>query len=140
MRVIPYLTYNGECEEALNLYKEVFGGEITSVMRFEEMPEDPDMPVTDAWKKKIMHAELKFGNDLFLYFSDAWEGSTAEFGDAVTVHLDVDSEEELRKYFTGLAEDGEITMPAEKTFWGAVYGSVIDKYGIRWGFNYSIPE
>ena len=54
--------------------------------------------------------------------------------------LEVDSEEELKKYFTGLSDGGEITMPVEKQFWGAVYGSLIDKYGVNWGFNYPTGE
>ena len=139
MKVIPYLTYNGECEEALNFYKKVLGGEITSLMRFEEMPENPEMPVSDNWKKKIMHAELKIRDDLWLYFSDAWEGQTVMPGGGVSVHLDVDSEGEVGRYVEGLARGGKITMPAAQTFWGAVYGSVTDKFGINWGFNYSIP-
>jgi PhnB protein len=140
MRVIPYLTFGGTCEEALMLYKKVFDGEITSLMRYDEMPEDPRMPVSESWKGKIMHGELKFGDDLWLYASDGMEGHTVEFGESVTVHIDVDSEETLKKYLDGLADGGTVTMPAEKMFWGAIYGSVTDKFGINWGFNFPIEE
>jgi PhnB protein len=140
MRVIPYLTFGGRGEEALNHYKKVLDGEISNLMRYDDMPTDPQMPVSESWKKKIMHGELKFGDDLWLYASDGMEGHKVGFGESVTVHIDVDSEETLQKYFDGLSDGGTVTMPVEKMFWGAVYGSVTDKFGINWGFNYQIEE
>lgn len=140
MRIVPYLIFDGQCEDAIHLYKKVFDGEVTSLMRWGEAPEDPNMVVADNWKQKVMHAEMKFGGDLWIYLSDSWKEGQAKPGNHISVHLDVDSEETLKKYFSGLADGGEVTMPVDKTFWGAIYGSLIDKYGVSWGFNSSVEE
>ncbi len=31
-------------------------------------------------------------------------------------------------------------MPLEKTFWGAYFGIVKDKFGIQWMINYDYPN
>ena len=138
MKIISYLTFNGNCEEALSFYSGVFGGK-PDIMRFKDMPASEDFPVSDAWKEKVMHAELVIG-DQVLYLSDIFEGGTVTFGDALVVHIDADSEEELRRLFTGLSDGGTVTMPVDTMFWGAVYGSLTDKFGVNWGFNYSLPR
>lgn len=56
--LIPYLMFNGNCEEALNFYKDALGGEIKSMQTFDDLPD----PVPDRHKKKVMHAELVADN------------------------------------------------------------------------------
>ena len=53
-----YLNFNGNCEEAFNFYKSVFGGEFGYLGRFGEMPESNDYKVSEADKNKIMHVSL----------------------------------------------------------------------------------
>lgn len=139
MNTVPYLTFPGTCEEALTLYARVLGGE-TSIMRFGDMPPNTDMPISDGWKNKIMHASLSLGHDQMLYFSDIFEGGSLTAGDNVAVHIDVDREEDVRRFFDGLSEGATVTMPVEKQFWGAVYGSLTDRFGISWGFHFDLPQ
>lgn len=139
MTTVPYLVFDGNCEEALELYHRVLGGE-SSIMRFGEMPPSEDMPISEAWKDKIMHAELKLAEGQTLYFSDIFEGGSVKAGDNVTVHLDVDAKEDVSRLFQGFSEGATVTMPVEEQFWGAVYGSLIDRFGIGWGFHYQIAE
>ena len=139
MKAIPYLSYNGTCEEAVLFYRTVLGGE-AQFTRFSDLPGDQGIPVRDAWKSKIMHAALTFGDGVVLYFSDTWEETPLTVGSNATVHLSVDSEEDVRRIVAGLSHGGEVTMPADRTFWGAVYGSLIDKYGVQWGVEYELPS
>lgn len=139
MRSVPYLVFNGNCEEALGLYKSVLGGAV-SVMRFGEMPPSEEMPISEAWKAKIMHAELTLGEGQTLYLSDTFEGGSVKVGDNVTVHIDVDTKEDVSRFFNGLSEGATVTMPVAEQFWGALYGSLIDKFGIGWGFHYQVPQ
>lgn len=138
MRLVPYLYFNGNCEEALEAYRKAFGGE-TSIMRYEDMPADPNMPVGEAWKKKIMHASLVFGDGLTIYLSDTFEGGTVRAGDNSSIHVEVDSEEEVHRLFQALADGAQISMPVDRVFWGSVYGSLVDRFGVSWGFEYQIP-
>ena len=58
-----YLTFDGNCEEAFNFYKSVFGGEFEQISRFGDMPPDPDYPVKEQDKNKIMHVSLAIGKE-----------------------------------------------------------------------------
>ncbi len=133
----PYLTFNGNCEEAFNFYKSVLGGEFTYLGRFEEMPPGSGPEVPENEKNKIMHVSLPVGNTV-LMGSDSSEafGQAVNQGDNFAVSLDADSEEEAEKLFEGLSAGGAVTMPLGKTFWGAYFGMFTDKYGINWMVNY----
>ena len=139
MTLTPYLNLTGNAEEVMEFYKGIFGGE-SEVMRWSEMPPNPKMPVTDEWKNKIMHGTLRMRDNVTLFVSDSWVGKETPINNAVFLHVEFDSEDELRKTFDALAEGGTVNMPVDKTFWGAVYGDLIDKYGTGWGLHFQLPE
>jgi PhnB protein len=139
MKAIPYISFNGTCEEAVKFYQSIIGGTISSV-KFSEMPPSEEMPISETWKDKIMHTTLTFDDGNVLYFSDSWEQSPVQFGNFSTLHLVVDNEKQVYDFVEKLAVGGEITMPADKTFWNSVYGSLVDKYGISWGIEFEIPQ
>jgi PhnB protein len=138
MKIIPYVTLNGDTEAAISFYQKVFGGKV-EIMRFDQMPPDPEMSVSTQWAQKVMHGSLKIDDDVTIYFSDTFEGMPVSFGDSITIHLEFDSEEKLRTTFNLLVEGGRITMPVDTMFWGAIYGSLVDKFGIPWGLHFEIP-
>ncbi|MBE0639014.1 MAG: VOC family protein [Bacteroidales bacterium] len=136
----PYLTFNGNCEEAFNFYKSVFGGEFPYIGRFKDMP--AGSPVPDDMKEKIMHVSLPISKETTLMGSDASEtfGQTANFGDNISLSVNTDSEEEATSLFAALSEGGRITMPLEKTFWNALFGMCTDQFGINWMVNYDFAQ
>ncbi len=128
--LVPYLFFRGNCEEAMNYYKECLDGEITALQRFG----DTEMPVDDDHKQKIMHGELK-ADGIHMMFSDGAPHKDITVGDNVQLNINLKSEEEQNRLFEQLSKGGEVTMPLEKTFWGARYGMLKDKFGIRWMLN-----
>lgn len=128
--IVPYLFFPGNCEQAMNYYKECLDGEITGLQRFG----DTEMPVDENYKQKIMHAELKAEN-IHIMFSDGAPHKKITEGDNVQLSLNLNSIEEQDLLFKKLSEGGEVTMPLEDTFWGARYGMLKDKFGIRWMLN-----
>ena len=135
----PYLNFNGNCEAAMNLYRSVFGGEFVTFSRFGDM--DTGMPISDADKGKILHASLPIGKDYVLMASDcpsAYGGVIQ--GDALSISVGAESEDEATRIFDGLAEGGTIKMPLAKTFWGAFFGMLTDKFGVHWMVNYDYPK
>jgi PhnB protein len=138
MKVTPYVSFNGNCEEAVLFYKSIIGGE-AQFMRFSDLPPDAGIPISDGWKSKVMHGSLTAGGAT-IFFGDSWEESPVTFGSNCTVHLNVEKEEDVARIVEGLADGGTITMPAERTFWGSNYGSVVDKYGVHWGVEFELPE
>ncbi|MBC3361490.1 VOC family protein [Pseudomonas sp. SWRI154] len=131
MRIIPYLTFNGQCKEAFALYKEVLGGELFS-MSFAEAPEDVGMP-KDA--NLIMHTCLTVGH-FSLMASDCPPGQPYGKPQGVSVSLNVDSAEEAERLFNGLSAGGSVQMPLAKTFWAERFAMFEDRFGIAWMVNY----
>lgn len=126
----PYITFLGNCEEALKYYQENLDGKIHTLMHFEEAP----MEVSEEVKKKVMHSEFKFDNYAFMAADTTPERSTS-VGNNISLGLGTTNLEKTEKWFNNLAKEGTVTMPLQKTFWGATFGIVTDKYGINWMFN-----
>ncbi|MBA3900161.1 MAG: VOC family protein [Bacteroidetes bacterium] len=129
-----YLFFNGNCEEAMNFYKKCLGGDLT-LMRYKEGP----METTEESKEKIMHAELRM-DGIHLMASDGEVGKKLLVGQNVNLSINFDTKGEQEEVFNMLADGGNITMKLEDVFWGAKFGSLTDKFGVNWMFNYDKPE
>jgi len=132
MQIRPYLTFKGECQEAIELYKKAFKIEDSEIMRFSDMPENPEnpMPIPDSQKNWILQATLPFGDNI-IRMSDTFR----ELNDTPTerISIVVESTAEIINYaFDILAEDGNVKMPLQETFFSPRYGIVKDKFGIMW--------
>ena len=135
----PYLTFNGNCEAAFTFYKSVFGGEFPYLGRFKDMPPaegcDP-LPAEEG--EKIMHVSLPISAETILMGSDSSEafGQATIVGNNFSISINTDSTAEADKLFEGLSAGGIVTMPMNKTFWGAYFGMFTDKFGINWMINH----
>lgn len=125
-----YLTFPGNCEEALNFYKNCLGGEIGTLSRFGDSPVD----APEEHKNRVMHAEFK-ADGIFFMASDSMPEHPVGPGDMVTLSINLTDAQDQETIFNRLAEGGTVTMPLEKTFWGAMFGMVTDKFGIHWMLN-----
>lgn len=134
--VNPYLTFNGNCEDAFIFYKSVFGGEFSYLVRFKEMPSET--PVPEEIKELIMHVSLPISNETVLLGSDSDPvfAPTITEGNNISLFINAETEDDAKRFFNALSKGGRITMPLEKTFWGALYGMFTDKFGINWMVNY----
>jgi PhnB protein len=90
-------------------------------------------------KDKIMHAQLETPAGYTLMLSDAPAGMEPSTGSNISVSLS-GNDEDLRGYFTKLAEGGSVTMPLEKQVWGDEFGMCVDRFGIQWMVNISQPS
>ncbi len=133
-----YLNFNGNCEEAFNFYKSVFGGEFAYIGRFGEMPESEEYKVPEADKNKVMHVSLPIGTSI-LMGSDCGEewAPTFKQGNNFSVSITADSKEETDKIFNALSAGGQITMPLNNTFWGDYFGMLTDKFGVNWMVSFN---
>ncbi len=130
-----YLTYDGNCKEAFEFYKTVFGGEFSYVGTFGEMPPQEGMPALDEKdKKKIMHISLPISKETSLMGSDTGGEWASKFkqGNNFSISVNTDTTEETDRIFNKLSAGGKVTMPLDKTFWGSYFGMLTDKYGINW--------
>lgn len=131
MQIESYLTFAGNCEEALGFYAQCLGGKIVALMRYEGSPMD-DGKLPPGWKNKVMHATLEAENGRFMA-SDGMPGAPAPqysgFSMSLYVPKDVDK---ARKMFDALAAGGQVTMPFAPPFWGGHFGMLKDRYGVPW--------
>lgn len=133
-----YLNFNGNCEEAFNFYKSVFGGEFSYLGRFDEMPDSEESQVSQADKKKIMHVSLPIGSSILMGSDRGGEwASSFVLGNNFSISITADSKEEANKLFNDLALGGQITMPLENTFWGDYFGMLTDKFGVNWMVSFN---
>jgi len=129
-----YLTFNGNCEEAFNFYKSIFGGDFLMLCRQKELP--PEYPITPGDEEKIYHIVLPISTETCLYGADYSEGLSHRkitFGTNFSININVSSptgEDEARHIFNSFATKGEILFPFDKVFFGGVYGAVVDHFGI----------
>ena len=131
MEISPYLFFNGNCEEALEFYRSALGGEV-HISRFEGSPMAAELP--DNWKNKVMHATLTSGDATFMA-SDSTPTQNRTPGRNIAMSIGTSEEASADRIFAKLSEGGNVTMPLQKTFWGATFGMLVDKYGIEWMIN-----
>jgi len=125
----PYLTFNGNCREAMEFYQSVLGGELT-VNTFGEF--GGDASIAD----KVMHAMIVGGKGT-LMASDGAPGVPFTPGNTITVSLSGSHSEGLEEAWTKLADGGQVTLPFEKQMWGDVFGQLVDRFGVPWMVNVS---
>lgn len=136
-QINPYLCFNGNCEEAFNLYKSVFGGDFNMVMRFKDMPpQEGHPPLSEEMGNKIMHITYNIGSNILMGSDTNPDFGTVNFGTNVSISVDTKSKEEADNIFNGLSANGKITMPIQNTFWGAYFGMCEDKFGVLWMVNF----
>ena len=140
-RVSTYLNFMGDAEEAFELYRTVFGTDYSSpIMRIGDSPGDPSMPpLSDAEKQLVMHVELPILAGHVLMGTDMIEsmGHQLKIGNNATINLEPDTREETQRLYDALSAGGSDQSPLADMFWGATWGTCLDRFGVRWMFNYT---
>lgn len=125
--VIPFLSVNNALE-AISFYKKVFKAEVNQEMT---MLQNISGYETEEYKDKVGHCTMIIqGSTIFI--NDIIEQNPLKKGDNIQFVLNYNTEEELRNTFKTLAETGEIKAELQEVFWGALFGTVKDKYGVTW--------
>jgi len=132
-QINAYLTFNGNCREAMEFYKDCLGGEL-NMQTIGESPLADKMPV--QMKECILHASLTKGS-MVIMATDCVPESGLLKGNSVSLCLDCSSEDEIKKSYEKLSSGGSQDHPIEDTFWGALFGDLTDKFGNHWLLNYT---
>lgn len=121
MNLHPYIFFTGNAQEAMEFYKEIFGGELKT------------MPNPDG--KGLMHADLSGGDVSFM----ASDGTRTEDYPVcrITMSLSGTDEAKLRNAWEKLAEGGKIESDLKTESWGDTFGTLTDKFGVDWMVNIS---
>jgi PhnB protein len=138
MAIDVYLTFNGNCREAVEYYAEVFGTEKPQIMNFGDAPK-MDFPVPEEAKNLVLHTHLTIEGSNVM-FSDNFPGSPFVAGNNIALTLINKDENRLKTIFNKLKEDGQVQMELQETFWSKCYGMVTDKFGIHWQVSLDMQE
>ena len=139
-RVSIYLNTMGRTEEQFRFYGSIFGTEPYAVMRMADIPGQPPLP--DDEKDALIHIEVEILGGTVLMGTDMLGsmGHSLTVGNNVSINLEPDSLDEGRRLFAALSEGASEISPFDKMFWGDYWGSLLDRYGIRWMVNVPDPE
>jgi PhnB protein len=126
-----YLTFQGNCREAMTFYNECMGGTLT-MQTVAESPVANQCP--ESVQDQLLHSTLSFGN-FSIMASDMIGPAGYRSGNNVSLCIDCSSEDEINKLYNSLSAGGEILDALKVQFWGALFGEFYDKFGIRWMLN-----
>ncbi len=130
MKIIPNLSFNGNCLEALEYYKKIFDGEVLQIVTYDEV----NYKCSEDEKKKIFSAIMLLEKNT-VYFNDKLN---EKIGNNITMIIEFFNEEDLNNISGKLSEEGTISVEMGETTWGSQYVEIVDKFGIVWGLNYEM--
>ena len=132
--VQPYIAYSGNCQEAIDFYKDALGAELLYAQSYGESPMAEMGPA-----HYIMHATMKVG-DTHIMMCDQPGSEGAASGSNISLAIGLDDTGKARTIFEALADGGNVTMPLDKTFWAEAFGMLTDKFGVNWMVNCDAPK
>jgi PhnB protein len=135
MAIDVYINFRGNCREAVGFYAEVFGTEEPKIMRFGDVPSDPEYPLPEEEKDLVMHAQLNI-NGSNVMFSDTPSSMPFVAGNNISLVISSKDMNEVKTLFSRLKEGGTVHMELQETFWSKCYGYLTDKFGISWQLSH----
>ena len=134
--VKPYIAFKGNCEEAINFYKDKLGAEVLFSQTYGDSPmagKGPD--------DKIMHTSIRIGDSVIMACDNVFEDQNpTTVGNNISLAIGGNDVALAETMFNDLSEGGTVTMPMQETFWAERFGMLTDKFGINWMFNIDKPH
>lgn len=129
-QIIAYLTFNGNCREAMEFYQECIGGEL-KLQTLKDVPKPKNFP--DDMKDYVVQAILE-KDGILLMGTDMVDKKLIR-GNSISIFLGTSNEEQLQRYYQKLKKGSRSTYPLERTHWGNLFGGLVDKFGNEWLFH-----
>ncbi|AFL82565.1 hypothetical protein Aeqsu_3130 [Aequorivita sublithincola DSM 14238] len=129
MKVQSYLAFDGNCQEALNFYSDLFNAEIKNRQTYE----DAKIDIPNSFRDKLQHAELNGKGVQFMAY-DASPDTPINHGNQIHMSVDADSRQDAEKVFESLSKGGQIHHNFREREWG-YFGRCTDRFGINWMVN-----
>ncbi|HEY4325552.1 MAG TPA: VOC family protein [Mucilaginibacter sp.] len=136
-QINPYVGFNGRCREAMTFYKECLGGEL-EIQPVEGSPMEAHCP--PALKHQILHSALTKNSEILLMATDMVGPGGYINGNSLALSMSCTSEDEINRLYLAFTAEGQILDPLKLQFWGALFATVTDKFGIRWMLNYDMNQ
>ena len=133
MNMHTYVNFAGRCAEAFRFYEKHLGGTISMMMKNEEAPDQRQ--IAPEWKDAVLHARIAIGGTELM----GADIPNAQPMRSAYLSLSVDSDGEAERIFSALADDGEVFMAMQETFFATRFGQLRDRFGINWMILHERP-
>ena len=133
MKISPYLSFNGNCAEAVAFYEKVFGVK-ANIMRYKDAPPENGYQAPTGTENFVMHAQLEIDGEAIM-FSDMPPEYPVTVGDNITITVEFGDADVAKAAFELLKADGKVHMELGETFWSKCFGTLTDRFGINWNIT-----
>jgi PhnB protein len=130
MNVQAYLSFSGDCQQALNFYADCFNAKIINKQTYE----DAKIDIPASYRHNLQHAELK-GKGVHFMAYDAAPDTPLNNGNKIHMAVDLEDRDKAKGLFERLSKGGQVNHHFSEKDWGALYGRCTDKFGIHWMIN-----
>ena len=137
VKISPYLSFNGNCGEAIAFYEKAFNVK-ADIMRYKDAPPDAGFKAPEGTESLVMHAQFEIDGETIM-LCDYPPNEAVKIGANIAIMAEFDSIESATAAFSALKEGGEIVMELQETFWSKCFGSLTDKFGIIWNISIGCP-
>lgn len=125
------INFNGNCGEAVKFYSEAFGIETTQIVKYRDLPQNPNFTISQDELDYVIIATMNIDGTNIM-FQDLLKFMQQEFNSNVTISVKRSTVDEVTKLFNKLSEDGTVTCQLQKMEWSEWYGALKDKFGTSW--------
>ena len=132
--VKPYISFTGNCSQAIDFYVDALGAEVLFTQTFGDSPMKGSAP-----DDKVMHCTLKIGHTHLMACDNMCTENPLRIGNNVSLAVGADDARTAEAMFEKMSQGGTVVMPMQKTFWAERFGMLTDKFGINWMFNVDKP-
>ncbi|MCT4640191.1 MAG: VOC family protein [Bacteroidales bacterium] len=127
-QIVSFLTFQEEnAEEAMNFYVSLFdNSKIVDIQRYQEGETEK--------VGTIKVARFLLNGSPFMC-SDSYIKHDWSFTPAVSIFVDIDTEEQIVNAFEKLSEGGKVMMPLDNYGFSKKFAFVEDRFGVSWQLN-----
>ena len=133
MRICPYVSFSGNCEEVIAFYEKAFNVK-AEVVRYKDAPPDNGYQPAKGTENLVMHAQFELGGAIVM-LCDMPPEHPVKVGENVAIMAEFDDVEGAKAAFNVLKDGGVVEMELQETFWSKCFGSLTDKFGIIWNIS-----
>ncbi|CAM3588138.1 VOC family protein [Isoptericola cucumis] len=145
-----HLNFRGDARAALELYRSVFGGQLT-IVTYGDLGAPEDAPGADD----VVFGQVEADNGFRVMgydvpgtsggYTSAPGTTRRENGTTVTdqpffVSVRGDSLDEVRAYWDKLSEGASIVETLAASAWSPGFGMLTDRHGVTWSIDVAAPD
>jgi PhnB protein len=138
MKLSPYISFNGNCADAVAFYEKAFGVK-AEIMRYKDAPPDSGYETPEGTGDFVMHAQFEYEGGIVM-LCDVPPEHPVKAGGNIAIMAEFGCADAVKSIFDALKEGGEVCMEPQETFWSKCFGSLTDKFGINWNISIGCPE